>query len=156
MSPCLRGVSLLFLAVSPCASGCSDGTPDRVREEPDPGPRLYTAYCSPCHGVDGAGTPNGPPPLLDSPWVAGSADRLVRIVLHGVHGSLRVADKVYDLEMPAFGPVLDDAKLSSLLGFARRQFASAGPVGTDAVRRVREQTAGRDTYWTAAELLEVP
>ena len=81
---------------------------------------------------------------------------MVRIVLHGVHGSLRVAGKVYELEMPAFGPVLDDAKVSSLLGFARRRFAGAGPVEIDFVRRVREETAGREAYWTAAELLEVP
>ena len=77
-------------------------------------------------------------------------------MLHGVHGSLRVAGKVYDLEMPAFGPILDDAKISSLLGFARRRFANAGPVDIDTVRRVREETAGREAYWTAAELLEVP
>jgi hypothetical protein len=88
--------------------------------------------------------------------VAGSEGRLVRIVLHGVHGSLRVAGKVYDLEMPAFGPILDDARVSTLLTFARRRFAGAEPVSAAAVRRIREETAGREAYWTAAELLAVP
>ncbi|RYD46234.1 MAG: cytochrome c, partial [Verrucomicrobiaceae bacterium] len=55
------------------------------------GQQLYTLYCSACHGADGKGATGGTfPPLAGSPWIAGDADRAVKIVLHGLHGPVDV------------------------------------------------------------------
>jgi mono/diheme cytochrome c family protein len=141
-------VAAALLAASGCKRPAETGA--------ETGRPLYTAYCSACHGEDGQGAASGIPPLAGSPWVAGSEGRIIRIVLQGVHGSLSVAGKVYSLEMPAFGPVLDDAKVARLLTHVRSRFAGVGPISMEAVSRVRAETASRDAYWTAAELLEVP
>lgn len=91
------------------------------------------------------------PPLEGSPWVAGPEDRLIKIVLHGLHGAIEVRGKTYNQEMPGFGQTLTDAEIASLLSFVRKRFGG-GPVSEEAVRRVRAATRNRTGYWTAEEL----
>jgi len=94
--------------------------------------------------------------LQGSSWVAGPADRLIKIVLHGLRGTL-VRDKTYNQEMPGFGQVLTDAEIASLLSFVRRRFGGPSTaVLPAAVTRVRAATRNRTEYWTVDELLKEP
>ena len=96
------------------------------------------------------------PPLDNSPWVVGPAERLIRIVLHGVEGPIEVNGKTYDREMPGFGGMLTDRQTAALATYARARFgASAPPVTPQDVMRVRKNHAGRTAYWSAAELLDL-
>ncbi len=95
------------------------------------------------------------PPLQDSPWVGDPAERLIRIVLHGVRGRMEIAGQVYDREMPGFGNVLSDAQAAALVSHVRERFGRhKTAVGPDAVRAVRRTHAGRTAYWSVEELLE--
>ncbi|MCZ6794863.1 MAG: cytochrome c [Planctomycetota bacterium] len=117
----------------------------------------FQGYCSPCHHPEGRGIEDGPPPLVGSSWVAGPESRLVRIVLHGVRGTIEVSGKTYSLEMPGFGTVLTDAQVASILSFVRRRFGEPSPPVLEAtVSRVRAATRDRTRYWTAQELLAAP
>jgi mono/diheme cytochrome c family protein len=96
--------------------------------------------------------------------VAGPDARLIRIVLHGVRGSLRVGEKTYNLEMPGFGPILTDAQIAAILSFVRKQFNRSegppnqpprGPITAAAVSQVRGATRDRNANWTGEELLEI-
>ena len=137
-------------------AGCAKTPEPPSTAGADSGRTLFAAYCAPCHHPEGLGTEGGPPPLVGSPWVAGPDARLIRIVLHGVHGSLEVVGKTYSLEMPAFGRILDDAQIAALLSFVRRQYSrSSTPITPAAVSGVRRETRDRDRYWTQEELLEV-
>ena len=97
------------------------------------------------------------PPLSGSSWVTESEDTLIRIVLHGVRGRMELSGKVYDQEMPGFGPVLSDNEIASLLTVVRRRFGGPGrPVEPAAVSRIRAANQNRTNYWTAEELRKQP
>jgi mono/diheme cytochrome c family protein len=93
------------------------------------------------------------PPLRDSEWVTGPADRLVRIALHGVRGPIEVAGQAWALEMPGQGH-LADGDLAAALSYVRRAWGhAASPVSPADVTAVRQAHAARTEPWTAHELL---
>ncbi len=121
------------------------------------GQQLYTLYCSACHGTDGKGATGGAfPPLAGSPWVAGDADRAVKLTLKGLTGPVEVLGKIYNLEMPPQGAVLPDDQLAAILTYVRSAWGnSASPVTADFVKAIRATVADRATPWNAAELLKL-
>jgi len=121
------------------------------------GRALYQQACAACHGLAGEGLPNLAPPLVDSEWVTGPADRLIRIVLHGMEGPIEVNGRRY--EPPAILPnmpavdSLTDTELAALLGYVTREMGMIGrPVSAQDVAVLRNRFADRATPWTAAEL----
>jgi mono/diheme cytochrome c family protein len=124
---------------------------------PAHGEKLFTAYCAACHHRGGEGLNNRVPPLVNSPWVSGSEDRLIRIVLNGLRGPIEIDGEMYNLEMPAFGMLFKDDDIANILTYVRRRYESPSPpVATKTVARVRKETRGRSRYWTVEELLQVP
>lgn len=120
------------------------------------GEAVYNATCYSCHKSDGRGQPDQVPPLADSDWVNGNPDRLVRIVLQGVHGPIEVNGQKWDLSMPALGhsPLLNDERLAGLLTYIRRAWDNYGdPVAPELVASIRQTTADRSIPWSAEELL---
>ena len=117
------------------------------------GKTLY-ALCAACHQPNGEGLAGLAPPLLDSEWALGPADRPIRIVLHGLTGPIQVEGIQWQLEMPAL-PTLADEDLASILTYIRREWGhAAAPVRPAEVAKVRAAFASRATSWTAAELLK--
>ncbi len=97
------------------------------------------------------------PPLEGSSWVAGPENRVIKIVLHGLRGSIEVRSKIYNQEMPGFGPILTDADIASLLSYVRRRFGGAStPVSEGAVSLIRAANRRRVEYWTVDELIKEP
>jgi mono/diheme cytochrome c family protein len=74
------------------------------------GKELYQTVCSPCHQPSGLGDVGKGPPLVDSPWVLGSPNRLALILLNGISGPVSVGHKVYtfNAEMPSLMVLSDD------------------------------------------------
>ncbi len=117
------------------------------------GERLFATVCAACHQLDGNGMAGLAPPLRDSEWVAGPADRLIRIALHGVKGPIEANGQTWDGEMPGQGH-LTDADLADVLAYVRAAFArGAAGIGANDVQAVRKAHAGRGEPWTAEELL---
>ena len=121
------------------------------------GQQLFTLYCSACHGADGKGATGGTfPPLSESPWVAGDADRATKIALKGLTGPVDVLGKTYNLEMPPQGAVLPDDQLAAILTYVRSAWGNqAGAVTPDFVKTVRASVTDRNTAWTAEEILKL-
>ena len=65
-----------------------------------------------CHGNDGKGKPGQAPPFAGSEWVMGSPNRMIRIPLSGLNGSVQVAGAEWNLSMPAMGAALSDDDLA--------------------------------------------
>ena len=117
---------------------------------------MFQSYCAACHQYDGQATGEAPP-LDNSPWVIGPADRLIKIVLHGVRGKMEIQGKTYNREMPGFGQILSDEAAAALLTFVRSRFgAPEEPISGAMVNRVRTANEGRTDYWTVGELLSGP
>ncbi len=120
------------------------------------GKQLFTGTCAACHQTHGLGLDGLAPPLADSEWVLGSEQRLIRIVLHGLSGPLRVKGASYSLDMPAMG-VFSDDQLAAILTYIRREWENgAAPIATSAVKEIRAANAKRQDAWRQEELLKVP
>jgi len=107
------------------------------------------AICAGCHGSRGEGTGEGPP-FVQSEWLAGAPERLVRIVMHGLEGEIEVDGQTWNRAMPKVAIAADD--IAAVLTYVRHTFAAAAPVDPDLVRAVAAATAGRDRPFTPAEL----
>ena len=138
----------------------STATASTEVEKVDPvaqGKRLFQT-CAACHQATGMGVPGVYPPLVGSEWVVGSEERLVRIMLHGLAGPLKVEDKDYNGNMPAFGPGggfnWSDEKISYVVTYIRQEWGNkASAITADKIKEVRENGApGRLTPWSASEL----
>jgi glucose/arabinose dehydrogenase/mono/diheme cytochrome c family protein len=116
---------------------------------------MYEATCGACHQPHGLGQEGLAPPLAGSEWVAGSEARLIRIVLHGVRGPMKVKAQKYELDMPALG-VLEDQQVADVLTYVRKEWGHTfAPVKADSVKNVRAQLKNREDAWTQDELLKL-
>lgn len=113
---------------------------------------VYHTICAACHQPSGAGLDGLAPPLLDSEWVLGAADRSIRILLHGVNGPMPVGNTIWRLDMPPV-PGMTDEDIAGVLTYTRREWEhTASPVSPDDVAKVRATTQDRALPWTAEEL----
>ena len=118
------------------------------------GKELYTTICMGCHQPSGFGAEGIAPPLVDSEWVLGAPDRIVRILLHGVTGPIRVNNRTFALEMPPLGGVLDDESVAATLTYIRREWGhTASAVSPAQTTSMRASIGDRTAPWTEGELL---
>jgi mono/diheme cytochrome c family protein len=122
----------------------------------DQGHEVFGQICAACHQPSGLGMAGTAPPLVDSEWLLGPQDRVVRIVLNGLHGPIKVGKHSVDLEMPGL-KVLTDEQIASALTYLRREWGHEGnPIEIHSVERIRKENADRgDVEWTAEELLKI-
>jgi len=120
------------------------------------GKRVFDTTCIACHQATGLGVPGQYPPLVGSEWALGSEERIIRIVLHGLNGPITVEGKEYNNIMAPLGEALKDEQIANVISYVRASWGNNAPeVTPEAVAKVRADTAGRKTYWTAAELEQV-
>ena len=118
------------------------------------------AHCMTCHQPTGQGLGNVYPPLMGSPWIVGSEERLIKATLHGLWGKMEVAGKTFDPArgvppMTAFGSLLDDKELAAVLTFVRNTWGNQAPaVRPETVKRVRLANRDRTIFWKPEELLK--
>ena len=118
------------------------------------GKTIYATLCAACHQPTGTGVEGLAPPLVDSEWVLGPADRPARIVLHGLSGPVSVAGTVWRMEMPPLA-VLSDADIAATLTYVRREWEhNASPVTPADIAKIRAAFPGRTNAWSADELLK--
>lgn len=121
------------------------------------GRKQFAACCAVCHALSGLGEEGKGPPLVDSEWALGSEQRLARIVINGLQGSITVGGKVYNnVEMPAV-LTMTNQEIADTLTYIRREWGhQARPVGIATVRSIRDSVDDREEPWTEKELLRVP
>lgn len=130
--------------------------PEQARRES--GHSYYTERCAICHGADGKGIGTIGPPLAESEWVTGPAERLLRIILHGLQGPITVKGATWNSVMPGHNnmPGFTDEVASGLLTHLHRAWGHQGRViNPEFVAEIRAQEAGRSDLWTLEELQEV-
>ena len=118
------------------------------------------AHCVTCHQADGRGIPGSYPALIKNEWVEGEPERLIKLVLKGLWGTIEVAGETFDPSkgtppMIGFGPLLTDEEIAGVLTFVRYSWNnSASPVTPDMVAKVRKATDDRQTFYMVEELLK--
>ena len=152
----LRVVLLIFGALFLLAS-CTTSAPQHHKNpQAAKGEALYQVSCGACHQANGQGLEGIAPPLAGTRWASESEERLARIVLHGLRGSITVADKEYNLEMPALG-FFNDQDIAAILTYIRAAWGKpAESVSEETIGKIRTQTRERIDSWTVEELLSSP
>jgi len=115
------------------------------------GKHLYSneAGCFGCHGPDGAGLDGLGPQLEGSDWVTGDQERLIRILLHGLTGPIKINGKHF--ESPAFmpglvqNPTMTDQTIADLATFVRANWTNRAPqIESKFVAQIRKDSSERD------------
>jgi mono/diheme cytochrome c family protein len=120
------------------------------------GKAIYGKICGACHQADGGGKEGVAPPLVGSEWVlAPGAERLVRIVLNGLAGPIRVQGREWNLVMPPWRENLKDGEIAIVLTYIR---TSLGTNKAEAVTAAVAAAARNESHpgpETSEELLRL-
>ncbi len=117
------------------------------------------AHCATCHQADGKGLPNVYPPLSRSDWLEND-ERVIKIVLKGLWGPIKVSGKDFDPTkgvppMMGFAGLLNDQEVAAVITFTRLAFGNNGkPVTAEQVAKVREATKDRVNFYMTEEILK--
>jgi mono/diheme cytochrome c family protein len=112
--------------------------------------------CAVCHQATGLGLPGSFPPLAGSEWATAANPAVaIRVVLHGLQGSVTVKGQKFNSAMPAYGTnqPLSDAEVAAVLTYVRSAWGNAASAVTpEQVAAERSATASRTTMWAAGDL----
>ena len=115
-------------------------------------------FCITCHQPDGNGlSPSGFPPLKGTKWVTGNEERLIKIILKGLHGPIEVNGQKYAGQVPMtpFGGMLKDDEVAAIATYVRNSFGnSAAPVSAEKVKTIRAKTKAKTGFYAPSELLK--
>jgi mono/diheme cytochrome c family protein len=165
----MRNFGVRAILALACAGACGKGkgtatdtTANAAQPAPSAGATAVvdgaTAYqrCATCHQVNGTGLPGTYPPLAGSEFIGASdPSAAIRIVLHGLQGTVTVRGQTYSGVMPPFGTgvPMSDEEVAAVLTHERSSWGNSAPAVTAAmVARERAATASQQTLWTADEL----
>ena len=124
------------------------------------GREIYSreGFCGTCHQPNGKGLPaSGFPPLHNSYWVEGNQDRLIKLVLKGLHGPIEVQGKTYPGQVPmtAFEGMLNDEEVAAVLTYVRNSFGNnSSPVSPAKVKEIRQASKSKTGFYSPQELLK--
>jgi mono/diheme cytochrome c family protein/glucose/arabinose dehydrogenase len=124
------------------------------------GAALFQSVCQTCHGKDGNGVNGLAPPLNGSEWVQGDKNKVISIVLYGLAGPVKVANKVYTSpeingEMPGIGANKEytDEDIAQVLSLVRNSWNNkAAKITASDVSNVRSKFKDRQTPFSMEEL----
>jgi mono/diheme cytochrome c family protein len=110
--------------------------------------KITFQICAACHQANGGGLANLAPSLIDSNFVTGHPEVLVRIVLNGKEGT-----PGYPGAMPAIGTSFTDEQIAGVLTYIRNSWGlHAGAVSVASVARSRKDNKGRVADWADVQL----
>lgn len=123
------------------------------------GKKAFIKDCAVCHQTSGMGVAGVYPPLVESEWVVGNEERVIRVLLNGLSGPIEVHGKTYNGAMPAFGQVTGggynwkDEKIAQVLTYIRQEWGNAAPpITKEKVAEILAKEKSRGKPWTQAEL----
>lgn len=114
---------------------------------------MTEGMCGSCHQPEGQGVPGSYPPLAGSEWVQGDRDRLIKIALQGLSGTIERGGIEYSNEMPAQGALLDDRLMAAALTYIRSAWGNTSDaIHLDEVAAIRKRYAKLDHPWPVETL----
>ena len=122
------------------------------------GRRIYRANCAACHQESGLGVAGQFPPLAGSEWVLTEGrNRIIRLVLNGISGPIKVNGQSFNNVMVPWRDTLKDDDIAAVITYIRSEWGNkASPVTASQVAKLREATKDKGGSWTADELLALP
>jgi mono/diheme cytochrome c family protein len=101
------------------------------------GKSIYNKFCLVCHQADGSGVAGLYPPIVNTDWVQGDKERLIKVIINGQEGPIEVNGESYNNIMPA-QDFLKNEEIAAVLTYIRKNFENnASAVTTEEVEQVR-------------------
>lgn len=101
------------------------------------GKNIYNKFCLVCHQADGSGVAGLYPPIVNTDWVQGDKERLIKVILNGQEGPIEVNGESYNNVMPAQDFLKND-EVAAVLTYIRQNFENnASAVTAEEVEQVR-------------------
>jgi mono/diheme cytochrome c family protein len=125
------------------------------------GKKLFNSpgACYSCHQPNGQGVPGVYPPLAGSEWAQGPEERVVSIVLDGLHGQVKVEGTTFNAAaMPAFGSSgysWNDEKIAAVLTYVRQEWGNKAPAITPEQVAETRSKEGSHAVWSQDDLLQL-
>ncbi len=117
------------------------------------GKRIFGSNCAACHQSTGLGVAGAFPPVVGSEWVVGPEQTVIRILLHGLGGPVKVKGVSYNGAMPAWKESLSDDDIANVITYLRQWSPNAAPaVASASVAALRKEHAARPGPWSEPEL----
>jgi nitrite reductase (NO-forming) len=111
--------------VTAAAESNAAGTLSRG-EQVAAGKALYAGTCSVCHQDNGAGLPSVFPPLAKSDYLTQHSDEeVIRVVLNGLTGPVKVNGQDYNSVMPPMSQLTDD-EIANILTYVHASWDNPG------------------------------
>ncbi len=105
------------------------------------GKQVYDMYCMVCHMSNGKGAPGMNPPLIDTEYVLGEKERLIKVVLNGLSEPIEIKGEFYQNIMAPHA-YLSDQQIADVLTFVRKSWGNdASPVTASEVTEARANNA---------------
>jgi ubiquinol-cytochrome c reductase cytochrome b subunit len=124
------------VAGAPAAAGGGAQAPAAAPANSN-GAKVFSTNCSSCHGAQGQGSPGAFPPLANNPVVTGDPNKVIDILVGGLHGSITVGGQTYNGTMPAWKGTLSNSDIADVITYIR------GSLGTNKASAVTAaQVAG--------------
>ncbi|MEO6913963.1 MAG: cytochrome b N-terminal domain-containing protein [Candidatus Baltobacteraceae bacterium] len=120
------------VAPAPVSAAAVPGGGGTVATTANGGSKVYAQNCSGCHGATGLGQPGAIPPLANNPFVVGDQNKVIRVVLNGLHGNVAVNGAKFNGVMPAWKASLSNSDVASVITYIR------GSLGTNKADAVKE------------------
>jgi cbb3-type cytochrome c oxidase subunit III len=95
------------------------------------GSKVFSTNCSSCHGAAGAGVPGAFPPLAKNDTVTGDPNKVIGIVLNGLHGSITINGSTYNGQMPAWKGTLSNADIADVITYIRSSWGNSASAVTE-------------------------
>ncbi|MFA6945876.1 MAG: cytochrome c, partial [Pedobacter sp.] len=115
-------------------------------------------FCNTCHQSDGRGLQSsGFPPLAGTSWATGSEERLIKLVLKGLHGPIEVLGQKYPGQVPMtpFAGMLNDDEVAAVLTYVRNSFGNkASVISSEKVKVTRSAIKDKTGFYSPDELLK--
>lgn len=91
------------------------------------GKEVYTTYCQNCHMENGQGVPGMNPPVAKSDYLKHPAAELIKLVLKGQTGNVKVNGVTYSTPMLPLD-YLTDEQIADALNYSRNAWGNKNPV----------------------------
>ena len=83
------------------------------------GASVFANNCASCHGATGQGVPGSFPPLANNPTVTGDPNKVIGIVLGGLHEPITVNGQSYNGQMPPWKGTLTNKEIADVVTYIR-------------------------------------
>ncbi len=115
-----EGSTLQNIASESVAQPAASNKAERI----EAGAIAYKQNCLACHQANGQGIPSAFPPLAKSDYLNADVSRAIRVVAHGLNGSLKVNGETYNGVMPSLQ--LKDEEIANILTYVYSNFGNSG------------------------------